>query len=258
MICRPLLIVMMLLFASQSFAFGEKVRRPKARDFGNVVINNYSEDHEELAVVFPHWIHRAKYSCRLCHVDLGFAMKAGDTDITEADNNSGLFCGSCHNNTIAFGAVIDSVLHGKINQCARCHSQGREVVMQNNFRAFRQNMPRERFGNGIDWMTAEDQGKIVLIDFLEGISFERKAMKRQADFELTGSVTQMPKIIFSHEKHAKWNGCETCHPEIFPVKKGTQSYTMQQIFAGQYCGACHDKVAFPNIDCQRCHVNSVY
>jgi c(7)-type cytochrome triheme protein len=257
MIRTLLFTVLLLSMASQSFASGEKVRRPKAGDFGNVVINNYSEANKEFAVVFPHWIHRAKYSWRLCHVDIGFAMAAGGTGITEDDNNSGLFCGTCHNNEIAFGAVIDSKLHGQMNQCERCHSQGRKVKFQNNFNEFRKQMPRERFGNGIDWMTAEDQSKITLIDYLEGISFPRKKMKRQADFELTGTVKQMPKIIFSHEKHAKWNGCETCHPEIFPVKKGSQPYSMQQIFSGQYCGVCHDKVAFPNIDCQRCHVESV-
>ncbi len=252
-----LVILLLLITTNQSFAFGEKVKRPKARNFGNVVINNYSEEDKGFAVIFPHWLHRAKYSCRLCHVDIGFAMKAGDTDITEQDNNAGFFCGTCHNNKIAFGPVINTELHGELNQCERCHSQGRKVVFHNSFREFRQGMPRERFGNGIDWMRAENQGEITLIDFLEGVSFPRKEMKRQADFKLVATVEQMPKIIFSHEKHAKWNGCETCHPEIFPVKKGSQPYTMQQIFNGQYCGACHDKVAFPNIDCQRCHVDSV-
>jgi len=32
-------------------------------------------------VVFDHWLHRAKFTCRLCHVDIGFAMKAEATDI---------------------------------------------------------------------------------------------------------------------------------------------------------------------------------
>jgi c(7)-type cytochrome triheme protein len=253
-----LFMLFLLLAATQAYSFGEKVKRPKPRDFGNVVIDNYSSDKGEAAVIFPHWLHRAKYTCRLCHVDLGFAMKAGDTDITEADNNSGMFCGTCHNNEIAFGPFVEVAGHGELRQCERCHSQGEKIKMKNNFSQFRKEMPRERFGNGIDWMAAETQKKIKLVDFIAGVSVKRKELKKQMDFKLTAAEKKMPQIIFSHEKHAVWNGCETCHPEIFPVKKGAQPYSMQEIFSGQYCGACHDKVAFPNLDCQRCHTDSVY
>jgi hypothetical protein len=39
----------------------------------------------------------------------------------------------------------------------------------------------------------------------------------------------MPNVTFSHKKHALWNGCELCHPDIFPsVKKGTIEYSMFQ------------------------------
>ena len=41
------------------------------------------------------------------------------------------------------------------------------------------------------------------------------------------------------------------------VKKDANPFSMQEIFAGQYCGACHGTVAFPNIDCQRCHTKVV-
>jgi len=256
---RYLLIVFsILIVASQAFSFGEKVKRPKPHNFGNVVINNYSSANGQAAVVFPHWLHRSKFTCRLCHVDLGFAMQAGETDITEADNNNGLFCGACHNNQIAFGPIVDQAGQIRTQQCRRCHSEGKIVEMKNSFNLFRKEMPRERFGNGIDWMAAEDQKKIKLVDFIEGISVKRMDFKKPADFKITSAEKKMPQIIFSHERHAVWNGCETCHPEIFPVKKGAQPYSMQDIFAGKYCGACHDKVAFPNIDCQRCHTDSVY
>jgi c(7)-type cytochrome triheme protein len=251
-------VLLLLLVPALAFSFGEKVKRPKADEFGNVVINNYSSAKGEAPVVFPHWLHRSKYTCRVCHVDLGFAMTAGGTDITEADNNAGLFCGTCHNNKIAFGPVADHFSVVKAKQCERCHSQGKKIEMKNNFNEFRKQMPRERFGNGIDWMAAETQGKIKLADFIEGVSIKRKIFKKPEDFKLASTEQMMPKIIFSHERHAVWNGCETCHPEIFPVKKGGQAYSMEHIFAGKYCGACHDKVAFPNIDCQRCHTDTVY
>jgi len=254
----PFMLIFVLLLSSPAHPFGEKQKRPKLHEFGNVLINNYSSAKGQAAVVFPHWVHRSKYTCRLCHVDLGFAMQAGGTDITEMDNNSGLFCGSCHNGKIAFGPVLTRDGHAGIDQCERCHSQGKDIEMSNDFRKFRAQMPRERFGNGIDWMSAEDQGKLKIVDYLEGVSIHRKEFKKPEDFKLTSAEKKMPQIIFSHEKHAVWNGCETCHPEIFPVKKGSQPYSMQEIFAGKYCGACHDKVAFPNIDCQRCHTESVY
>ena len=68
----------------------------------------------------------------------------------------------------------------------------------------------------------------------------------------------MPDIIFSHRKHTVWNGCELCHPEIFVgVKKGSSRYSMATIFEGNSCGACHNMVAFPLTDCQRCHTKAV-
>ncbi len=65
-------------------------------------------------------------------------------------------------------------------------------------------------------------------------------------------------IIFSHDKHSVWNGCELCHPDIFGVKKGVTVYEMQDIFDGKFCGACHGKVSFANEDCQLCHTEEVY
>jgi c(7)-type cytochrome triheme protein len=46
---------------------------------------------------------------------------------------------------------------------------------------------------------------------------------------------------------------EGCHPQIFGVASSANQYTMQEIFDGFYCGACHGKVSFSNDDCMRCH-----
>jgi c(7)-type cytochrome triheme protein len=68
----------------------------------------------------------------------------------------------------------------------------------------------------------------------------------------------MSNILFSHKKHTVWNGCEVCHPEIFPsARRGTVKYSMLQVSAGAYCGVCHTTVAFPLFDCERCHKSSV-
>ena len=47
-------------------------------------------------VGFDHWRHRARYTCRVCHVDVGFAMNVGDTGISSETNRAGFHCGACH------------------------------------------------------------------------------------------------------------------------------------------------------------------
>lgn len=258
----PFLLLVSLVFLSTTHAetFGVKKKRPKPNEYGNVVINNYSEKNKIAPVVFKHWLHRSKYTCRLCHVDIGFAMKAGDTEITEEDNKNGLYCGACHNGDEAFAPEEEKLLSGRTEKnCDRCHSLGKEVDFKNDFYSFKKKFPRERFGNEIDWLKAEEEHLITLKDYLEGISIKRKKLKEPDDFDIKAKVVTMPEIIFSHKKHAVWSGCELCHPDIFAgVKKGSVKYSMLDIFNGKYCGACHGSVAFPNNDCQRCHTKEVY
>lgn len=126
------------------------------------------------------------------------------------------------------------------------------------FSKFTENFPKGRFGNGVDWEQAEADGLIKPLNYLEGVSIKRQDLSLQKDFALAPKVKGMPGIIFSHKKHTVWNGCELCHPEIFVgVKRGTTRYSMVEIFDGKYCGVCHSTVAFPLIDCQRCHTKPV-
>lgn len=253
-----LLLLVVGLSSAGAETFGVKKKRPKLSEFGQVVIDNGSTAKGQAAVAFPHWLHRSKFTCRLCHVDLGFAMMAEGTGITEADNQAALYCGACHDGKLAFAATETGPDGVKKENCERCHSVGKKVQMKNDFNSFRRSMPRERFGNGIDWLKAEEGGLLKLVDFREGYSIRHAKIKDPADIDLASKENKMPNIVFSHRKHAVWNGCETCHPEIFPVKKGSHPYSMQDIFDGKFCGVCHDKVAFPNIDCQRCHSRPVY
>lgn len=263
---RLLLLVLfsmtcIFFFVSQAnvHAFGEKKRRLKPDEYGKVVIDNYSTKSGKVApVVFQHWLHRARYTCRLCHVDIGFAMKAGGTQITEEDNKNGLYCGACHNGGEAFGPQETDKQGKVVRNCDRCHSFGKKVAFKYDFYSFKKRFPRGRFGNGIDWMKAEEEKLITLKDYLPGVSIKRKEIQAPADFDIAAKEAKMPEIIFSHKKHTIWCGCELCHPEIFPIRKEEAPYSMQDIFDGKYCGLCHDKVAFPNIDCQRCHTKAVY
>lgn len=260
---RKIFVVLLFIILGAGIAMaqpGIKKKRPLPHEFGKVVIANYSEKKGLAPVVFDHWLHRAKFTCRLCHVDLAFAMKAGGSAIKAADNMGGFYCGACHDGKRSFGgekvfaACASNYTQEDLKRCERCHSSGKNVKRDYNFAAFTRDLPKERFGNGINWEKAEEDGLIKPIDFLEGASIKRQSLAAQKDFSLGTSVKGMPDIIFSHKKHTVWNGCELCHPEIFVgVKKGSTKYSMPEIFEGKYCGVCHVNVAFPLLDCQRCH-----
>lgn len=256
-----LLIAVTLALAQER---GAKKKRPLPQDYGKVVMNSFSEKHKMAPVVFDHWLHRAKFTCGLCHVDLAFGMKAGTSGVRAADNMNGLYCGTCHNGKMVvndkrvFKSCAKETTAENMKTCDRCHAFGKEVKREYNFAEFTAKLPRERFGNGIDWEKAEQEGLIKPSDYIEGISIKKKSMPVQKDFSLEPKVAGLPEIVFSHQKHTLWNGCAVCHPDIFVgVKKGTTKYSMTEIFEGKYCGACHGTVAFPNIDCQRCHSKPV-
>lgn len=264
---KRLVFVLLIIFVLTGITLaqtGIKKKRPLPYDYGRVVINNYSEKAELSPVIFNHWLHRAKFTCRLCHVDIGFAMKAGATGIRAADNMKGYYCGTCHNgkmssgNQKVFEACSRKNTQDDTQRCERCHSLGKNVKKEYDFNAFTEKFPKERFGNGINWEKAEAEGFVKPIDFVEGISIKRPQLLVQKDFSLDAKVKGMPEIVFSHKKHTVWNGCEVCHPEIFVgVKKGITKYSMVEIFESKYCGVCHGTVAFPLIDCQRCHTKPV-
>lgn len=69
----------------------------------------------------------------------------------------------------------------------------------------------------------------------------------------------MGVVKFDGEKHQEaGNKCKDCHnSEVFPkMKQGTVTITMEEIYAGQLCGVCHNgKRAFDaKGNCNRCHV----
>jgi c(7)-type cytochrome triheme protein len=68
----------------------------------------------------------------------------------------------------------------------------------------------------------------------------------------------MGTVIFDGSTHKNAGlKCSDCHnPEVFPkMKQGTVKITMNDLYAGKYCGRCHDgKKAFMIKDnCTRCH-----
>lgn len=99
--CRPALLALCLGLAM-----------PAQGEYGDVVLNISSEKSGLRPVVFPHWFHRIRFSCAVCHSELGFKMRAGANVVQMSDIIDGKFCGMCHNGELAWGP----------DQCDLCHS----------------------------------------------------------------------------------------------------------------------------------------
>jgi c(7)-type cytochrome triheme protein len=254
---RPSRLLLLLLALP---ALGMKLPIPHL--YGRVVMNNGSGKAKVPSVGFDHWRHRSQFTCRLCHVDIGFAMAAGETHVTASSNKSGYHCGACHNGrTRIHGQVVFASCSGaaaldEAGSCRRCHARADPARLEKDYAALAKGLPRDKFG-GIDWEKAEAEGRIRPLDFLEGVSIARAPLKNQREIKIQSRGSWMTDVLFSHPKHAVWNGCEVCHPDIFPSTGGAAHYSMMSITAGEACGACHDKVAFPLADCSKCHLKPV-
>lgn len=88
-----------------------------------------------------------------------------------------------------------------------------------------------------------------------------------------GSNMQQPKTIvfekpvkavtFDHTMHTEDVGleCDSCHNDLFKMKLGhaeatPDKFTMKALYAGKYCGGCHDgETAFASdTRCTSCHI----
>lgn len=238
------------------------LRLPIPPEYGRVVLDAGSSRAGLPPVAFDHWRHRARFTCRLCHVDVGFAMQAGASQVTAAGNQAGFHCGACHDGKRKlwgerlFAACDPAAPPAARERCRRCHAPADPARLAREFTAFARDLPRDRVG-GVDWEAAEAAGRITPSDFLEGVSIRRDPLRNQKEITLASRGTWMSDVIFSHPKHARWNGCEVCHPEIYPAAAGGAHASMLAINGGESCGACHDKVAFPLVDCEKCHVKPV-
>ena len=98
----------LLVFISSLVFFSPLVQA----EYGDVLINNYSEEAGMRPVVFPHWFHRIRFRCKVCHADLGFKFEAGGNKINMLKIIDGEYCGACHNGEIAWA----------VESCDLCHS----------------------------------------------------------------------------------------------------------------------------------------
>lgn len=216
---------------------------PPPEGYGTLLINRISTKKGMSPVLFSHWQHRIKYTCRVCHGELDFTMQANTTEITEYANRRGRFCGACHNGKVAFKAN---------GNCTRCHVENvKQLADSFNKTAADLQFTRTNYGNCVDWVEVLRQGKIAPRKFLKNKSDDlpfEKLLILEAEWSM------IPPSIFPHKLHTEWLDCSNCHPDIFNIKKKTtKHFSMAYILRGQFCGACHLTVAFPMNDCVRCH-----
>lgn len=239
-----------LLFYGGAFAQGDvtaetgykRIKPPGS--FGTVLMERNTKNSKAISpVLFPHWAHRSAYTCKVCHIDLGFAMKAANTDIKQSDIEAGKYCGKCHNGTTAFGP----------RECDRCHSYGKEVTANSKIEGALKDLPKDDFGNKVNWAAALKEGKIKPRAALEGKN-EMTVLDKDIVIPVTKLFPHPPDVLFPHKAHTGVLDCSSCHPTPFNQKAGgNPDMSMMKIISGQYCGECHGKVAFPQEDCFRCH-----
>jgi len=85
---------------------------PVRAEYGDIVMNNYSDASGMRPAIFPHWFHRIRFRCKVCHADLGFKFQAGGNEINMVKIIDGQFCGACHNGELAWA----------VENCNFCHS----------------------------------------------------------------------------------------------------------------------------------------
>ncbi len=127
-------------------------------------------------------------------------------------------------------------------------------ALEEKFVKFAKNFHMTSFGNGIDWAEALSSRQITPANsiFLELFTMEFP-VKLKAPIKL-GTTSPRSDVAFSHEDHFAELDCSNCHPDLFNIKKkGTVAFTMESNLYGNFCGACHMRVAFPMNDCKRCH-----
>jgi len=137
----------------------------------------------------------------------------------------------------------ESILHDNIHDPENnaVHTLQNPVVALKDF-------PRDR-RHQVDWVQALDQGFIDPRADIQG-----KTKIKELDKDIIMKNTQfMPWVRFPHIVHTRWLACSNCHPKIFIPKEDANPISMNKVLRGQYCGVCHDKVAFALFICERCH-----
>lgn len=107
-------LFVILLLTCMTISAGLVLTGAVQAEWGDVVLNSKSKSMKKAGVkpvVFPHWFHRIRFKCKVCHEDI-FILRKGANDINMTKIMNGQYCGKCHNGLIAWAPLY----------CDRCHS----------------------------------------------------------------------------------------------------------------------------------------
>jgi len=200
--------------------------KKEERFLGNFVMKEHIVEMEKKGlapVLYPHWVHRIWFECKVCHQDY-FVMNRWRNKISHNRIKKGEQCGVCHNGDIAFAAD---------KECDRCHLAGRpeaerlhhadkvdhEQIKEVAIRLGAEwnvdklpggKIPVDRFGF-IDWLSLKKNGVFKPIHSLRK-DFRNEVRDNRILFE---SKSKIEDVVFDHKVHSSWINCSSCHPEVF-------------------------------------------
>ena len=100
-----------LAFLAAGFLLFFDITSVSKAEYGDITMNKYAQEAGMPPVVFPHWFHRIRFKCKVCHPAI-FKMRGGANDVNMIKIIKGEFCGKCHNGRIAWPPIY----------CDRCHA----------------------------------------------------------------------------------------------------------------------------------------
>lgn len=128
----------------------------------------------------------------------------------------------------------------------------KEEAPRTDWAAMLERLPKVAAG-GTDWVRALNDKLIEPKPGLDPKAEDEPVV--DLDVELIPKDQPVFKATYPHKVHTQILACANCHPAIFKMEKGANPITMEKIFAAEYCGRCHGKVAFEvATGCPRCHL----
>lgn len=238
-------------------------------------------------VLFLHWFHRIRYKCKTCHEGL-FKSEKGTNGITMETIAKGNFCGKCHNGIIAFSAnecerchnydekmvIKDRLIPTADRKDAEEYEATRLKILRKTgplagtthdgkgfiTRSIMENEPMEKMAfmslekdkyGMVNWVKAVKNGKIAPVADIGDEKIEDIIDEGMRIFQVKSESVN--NVLFSHDIHTYWLGCNTCHDGLFPKDMRSVEMKMADFIKGKWCGKCHRKVSFSLGDCKRCH-----
>ncbi|MFC1684212.1 c(7)-type cytochrome triheme domain-containing protein [Pseudomonadota bacterium] len=237
--------------------------KKEERFLGNFVMKTYEKKMEDAGlapVIYPHWVHRIWFECKVCHQDI-FVMQRWRNDISHKKFKQGEQCAKCHNGDIAFGIE---------DECDRCHIAGTpEAARLHNAKLVdHDNINNVAKRLGASWNSSRLTDGEIPVDkhgFIDWLNLKKNKIfepLHSLDKEYTPEIrdnkiffeskSKIKNVLFDHQIHSSWIKCTSCHPEVFKEDL-KNNIKMVKMSKGKFCGRCHGKVSFTFADCLRCH-----